>query len=125
MPTAPGGIRAAAALSILGALALVATAIVDIVRTRDFEMSAFVTAGFYLLVTVILILVARKLREGSGTARSIVITWSLILVLAMITLIQILGWVSYVGIALGVATLIVLALPSSRAFIRPRELFQD
>lgn len=125
MPTAPGGIRAAAAFSILGALALVATAIVDIVRTRDFEMSTFVTAGFYLLVTVILILVARKLREGSGTARSIVITWSLILVLAMITLIQILGWVSYVGIALGVATLIALALPSSRAFIRPRELFQD
>ena len=46
MPNPPAAIRAAALFSALSALALVAGAVIEIVRTRDFATSAFVTAGF-------------------------------------------------------------------------------
>lgn len=122
MPNPPAAIRAAASFGALSALALVAAAAIEIVRTRDFSTSAFVTAGFYALVALLIVPVAMKLRTGSPGARSIVVTWSLILVLAMLTLVRILGWQAYVGIVLGIATLVSLALPSARAFIRPRSI---
>ena len=122
MPNPPAAIRAAALFSALSALALVAGAVIEIVRTRDFATSAFVTAGFYAVVALIIVPVSRKLRTGSPTARSVVVTWSLILVLAMFTLVRILGWQAYVGIVLGIATLVALSLPTARAFISPRSL---
>lgn len=125
MSRPPGGIRAATFFAVLGALALVASAAYTIIRDQDFTVNTLTTAGFYVLVAIIVIPVARALRKGSPTARSVIVTWSLILVLAMLTLMRILGWMSYVGIALGVLTLIALALPTSRAFIRPRQLFAE
>ena len=122
MPNPPAAIRAAALFSALSALALVAGAVIEIVRTRSFATSAFVTAGVYAVVALIIVPVSRKLRTGSPTARSVVVTWSLILVLAMLTLVRILGWQAYVGIVLGIATLVALSLPTARAFISPRSL---
>ncbi|MDN5558969.1 MAG: hypothetical protein L0G23_05965 [Ruaniaceae bacterium] len=122
MPNPPSAIRAASLFGALSAITLVVGAAIEIVRTRDFATGSLVTAGFYVLVALIIVPISLKLRTGSPGARSVVITWSLILVLAMITLVQILGWQAYMGIAFGIATLVSLALPSARAFIRPRSL---
>lgn len=126
MSTPPGGIRAATFFSILSALALLASAGVQVVLDvidDSFVVSTLGTTGFYVVVALIIIPVSLKLRTGSPMARGFVITWSLILVLAMLTLIRILGWQAYVGIALGIMTLAALALPTSRSFIRKRDLF--
>lgn len=125
MPRPPGGIRAATLFSICGALLLVAGAAIAIVRAGDYSLNSLVTAGFYLIVALIVIPVALRLRTGSATARSVIVTWSLILVLAMLTLMRVLEWQAYAGIAFGLVTLIALSLPSSRAFIRPRRIFDE
>ncbi len=112
-------------LTVLTSVAGAAAAVTGLVLSGEYTVQSIGTAAFFVIAALILVPVSLALGKGSPAARSVVVTWNLLLVLALVTLLPVFGWWSVPGAVAAVATLVCLALPSSRAHIRPRTLFQD
>lgn len=112
-------------LTIVGVVVLAVFSVVGLVRAGVYTAPAIGTTAFFVVLALLMSSVARQLGRGKAWARSVVITWSIILFLSFLTLVRLLEWQAYVAMAFGAATLVALVLPSSRRFIQRRRLLDD
>lgn len=97
--------------------------IVQVIRTvAEPQVFHFGTPVFFLVTAALLSLVVKPLLAGRAWARSVVITWLLVFAFAATTLIRSLGPLGWAGIAVAVAGVVGLALPSSWVFYGERRL---
>ncbi|HHW83604.1 MAG TPA: hypothetical protein GX743_07330 [Actinomycetales bacterium] len=126
LPPSPRSIRAVAAITVFQVLAVTVLAFVELIRPEG----AFEDPGlhiFWLLVLLIAVFASWHLMKGRPWARSILVTWHLLLAMSFIASFRIIGLASSLGLIASVAAIVLLTVPTSRDFIvdRRSELLDD
>lgn len=126
LPPSPRSIRAVALVTVVQVLLVVIAALVEMFSPDG----SFRDPGlhiFWLVVTLLAVLASWQLMRGRPWARSVLVTWHLLLIFSFISISGVIGLSAWVGLGMSVLAIILFILPSSRRFIEDERarIFDD
>lgn len=126
LPPSPGPIRAIAAITVAQVLIVAVLAFIELLRPGG----VFEDPGlhiFWLLVIALTSFASWQLLQARPWARSVLITWHLLLAMSFIASIRLIGFTALIGFAASAIAIFLFTRPSAREFIvdRRSEMLDD
>ncbi len=117
---APWSVLVIAVISVAEILALAGLMVAEAAADPDSIPASWGTYAFWLVAGLLVVLTALQLLRARAWARSVLITWHLIVLFSLITIGAGLAWAWWVllGLAASAIAFLLFLAPASRAFIQ-------